>query len=95
VHPSTVFEHAATPHAQTRIVTKEKLEEFRVALRGFAAGIAQLPKYGTAIGRLPALGARRGRLALPLKGVNGGFGSVSARDDFGFEAKQRADESSS
>jgi hypothetical protein len=48
VHPSRVFEHASTPHPQARVITKEKLEEFRAALRAFAVGVAQLPKYGTA-----------------------------------------------
>jgi hypothetical protein len=47
VHPARVFEHAATPHPDTRIVTKDKLDQFCQALRGFSAAVAGLPKYGT------------------------------------------------
>jgi hypothetical protein len=47
VHPSRVFEHAATPHPNTRIITKDKLDQFCQALRAFSAAVAGLPRYGT------------------------------------------------
>ena len=40
IHPSNIFEHAASPHADTRIITKEKLAELREALRGYFKAIA-------------------------------------------------------
>jgi len=40
VHPSHVFEHAATPHADTRIITKANLAELRDAIRGFIKAVA-------------------------------------------------------
>ena len=47
VHPSNVFEQAATPHADTKIMTSEKLPQLVDSLREFAVGVSQLTNYGT------------------------------------------------
>ena len=47
VHPSNVFERAATPHPDTCIMTAEKLPQLVDNLREFATGVAQLTNYGT------------------------------------------------
>ncbi|OAN10821.1 DEAD/DEAH box helicase family protein [Exiguobacterium undae] len=40
IHPYNRFEYAATPHATTRIITKEKLEELRGNLGAFITQVA-------------------------------------------------------
>lgn len=40
VHPSNVFERAATPAPGTRVVTVEKLDNFKQAVREFAVAVA-------------------------------------------------------
>ncbi len=40
IHPYNRFEYAATPHATTRIITKEKLEELRENLGSFITQVA-------------------------------------------------------
>ncbi len=40
VHPSTLFEYAASPDENIRIITKEKLEKFRSSVRAFIKSIA-------------------------------------------------------
>nr|WP_314711367.1 DEAD/DEAH box helicase [uncultured Comamonas sp.] len=35
IYPTNKFEHDASPHPKTRIITKEKLAEFKEAVRGF------------------------------------------------------------
>jgi len=40
VHPVNVFVHAATPHADTRIVTTEKLATLSSSIRGFTKAVA-------------------------------------------------------
>jgi hypothetical protein len=39
VHPSEIFEKAATPHPGTRVMTTERLNALRDALRGFARAL--------------------------------------------------------
>jgi len=39
VHPSSRFEHACSPHPDTRIITRERLDELREAIRGFAHAV--------------------------------------------------------
>jgi hypothetical protein len=46
VHPSSAFEHAATPAPGTRIITKEKLPLFRSALLNYCLGISRLVNFG-------------------------------------------------
>jgi hypothetical protein len=40
VHPSTLFEYAASPDEAIRIITKEKLEKFRSSVKGLIKSIA-------------------------------------------------------
>ncbi len=40
VHPSALFEYAASPDEATRIITKEKLEDFRSSVKDFMKAIA-------------------------------------------------------
>lgn len=39
IHPSNIFEHACSPHPDTRVMTRDKLDELRLNLKGFAQNI--------------------------------------------------------
>lgn len=47
IHPSKIFEKAATPPAGSRVITMETLPGLREALRTFATSVSQRPKFGT------------------------------------------------
>ena len=46
VHPSSVFEHAATPPPDTRVVTKGKLPELRQAFVAYCVSVSKLVGFG-------------------------------------------------
>ena len=41
IHPSNCFEYASSPHSETRIITREKLDELKSCLREFAEKVVQ------------------------------------------------------
>lgn len=47
VHPARVFEYAATPRPETRVITVDKLVSFCTELRKFVTAVVQMPLYGT------------------------------------------------
>lgn len=47
VHPSAVFEYAATPPPGARIVTTDKLESLREAVRDYCLGVSSIMKSAT------------------------------------------------
>lgn len=46
VHPTNVFEHHGTPPPDARVVTAEKLDQLKQAVRQFASSLAHLPNFG-------------------------------------------------
>lgn len=46
IHPSAVFEYAASPKSTIRIVTKEKLNDFCIAVRGFVKSVSSSNELG-------------------------------------------------
>ena len=40
VHPKTVFEHAASPHKDIRIINKKGLKNLRDAVRAYAVSLS-------------------------------------------------------
>lgn len=46
VHPSFIFEHASSPHAGARIITKEKLAKFCSSVRDFIKAISSNNELG-------------------------------------------------
>lgn len=50
IHPSHTIEHAGTPPTGTRVITKAKLSELKVAVRNYARALAHDDQY-----RLPAI----------------------------------------
>jgi hypothetical protein len=46
VHPSTLFEYAASPNPKIRIITKHKLNEFCNSVRGFIKAVASSNELG-------------------------------------------------
>jgi pyruvate-formate lyase len=46
VHPSQVFEYAASPNPNIRILTNEKLNEFRKATKEFIKSVATSNELG-------------------------------------------------
>lgn len=45
IHPVNTFEYASSPDSNTRIITKEKLDEFKSALKGFGKALTDSNKY--------------------------------------------------
>lgn len=41
IHPSNCFEYASSPYSETRIITREKLDELKSCLRDFAEKVVQ------------------------------------------------------
>lgn len=41
IHPINIFEHACSPHEKTRIMTRQKLDDFKAAIRSFFVAINQ------------------------------------------------------
>jgi hypothetical protein len=46
IHPSNVFEHAATPPPSTRVMTVDGLQHFSVAFVAFITAASRLPGFG-------------------------------------------------
>ena len=47
VHPANMFEHASSPHPDTRIIDKAKLPELRDAFRSLAKALAANDAFRT------------------------------------------------